>query len=49
MMLKEPVSDSVVRRLPRYYRYLSELERARFQICNQATGVFLILDFNISQ
>ena len=28
MMLKEPVSDSVVRRLPRYYRYLSELERA---------------------
>jgi AT-rich DNA-binding protein len=27
-MLKEPVSDSVVRRLPRYYRYLAELERA---------------------
>ena len=25
MMLKEPVSDSVVRRLPRYYRYLSEI------------------------
>lgn len=27
MVLKEPVSDSVIRRLPRYYRYLSELER----------------------
>lgn len=27
MILKESVSDSVIRRLPRYYRYLSELER----------------------
>lgn len=27
MVLKETVSDSVIRRLPRYYRYLSELER----------------------
>ena len=36
MMLKEPVSDSVVRRLPRYYRYLSELERAGVERTNSS-------------
>lgn len=44
MMLKEPVSDSVVRRLPRYYRYLSELERAGVERTSSQAGNTARLD-----